>query len=732
MPTAAMPRRRSPARLAALLAACALALVPAVGTAAPKADTLLATLSSPWGMAFLPDGRLLVTQKGGSLAIVAANGQSVIATVSGLPAVAAGGQGGLLDVALDPDFAIDPWIYWTYAEPGAGAEAGLRGTAVARGRLVGNALQDVAVIYRQVPKTGGEGHYGSRLAFRADKTLFVTLGERQQGSPAQDLATTLGKVVRIHRDGTIPSDNPAIPGARPETWSYGHRNPQGAAIRPGAGDLWLNEHGPQGGDELNRVTAGGNYGWPLVSYGCNYGDPVGDACRIGGGTHAPAFVEPVSYWVPTSVAPAGLVFYTGAGFPQWQGSAFMGTLAGTALWRIALSGDAEVARERLFGSLGERIRDVEQGPDGWLYLLTDSGKLIRVSDDAPAAPLSAAPSSLDFGGQSMNTTSPALAVTLTNAGATPLSVTAVAASPGFAATHGCTTLAAGASCAASVTFTPGMQGTFAGTLTVQTTTGNAMVPLAGTGERSLVTHYYRAILRRDPDTGGKAFWTGEAARVGALGLNPNEVWFALSAAFFTSAEYLAFARDDNGFVTDLYNTFFNRAPDGPGLAFWAGQLASGLPREVALSGFMFSTEFRNFSQAIFGATAVRAEIDTVTDFYRGLLARLPDSAGFTFWLARFRAAQCLGGNAVNAEVESISSLFAGSAEYASRARSNAQFVGDLFNAFLRRGGDLAGVQFWINEIASGARTRESVRQAFVASPEFQSRVAAIIGQGCAP
>jgi len=353
---------------------------PSPPAVAPTAVTLNDLLVSPWGLAFLPDNRMLVTEKGGSMVILSTDGRNVQATVSGLPAVAASGQGGLLDVALDPDYAADPWVYWTYSEPGIGAEVGLAGTAVARGRLVGDALQDVAVIYRQVPKVGGTGHFGARLAFRSDKTLYVTFGERQLGTPAQDLATTLGKVIRINRDGTVPADNPTIVGARPEIWSYGHRNPQGAAIRPGDDALWINEHGPQGGDELNKITPAGNYGWPVVSYGCNYGDPVGDACRIGGGTHAPNYIEPVSYWVPVSIAPAGLIFYTGTGFPQWQGNVFMGALAGTALWRVELRGDAEVTRERLFADLGERIRDVEQGTDGWIYLLTDSGKLIQIRD----------------------------------------------------------------------------------------------------------------------------------------------------------------------------------------------------------------------------------------------------------------------------------------------------------------------------------------------------------------
>lgn len=347
-------------------------------TGVVQAVTLNSSLNAPWGLAFLPDGRMLVTQKGGSMVILGRDGAGIVNTITGLPPVAASGQGGLLDVALDPDFATEPWVYWTYAEPGTGDEAGLAGTAVARGRLVGDAIEDVQVIWRQVPKVSGGGHFGARLAFRGDKTLFVTLGERQLETPSQDLSTTLGKVVRIHRDGSLPADNPAIPGALPEIWSYGHRNPQGAAMRPGTDVLWLNEHGPQGGDEINRVVAGGNYGWPVVSYGCEYGDPVGDDCRIGGGTHAPQYVEPVSYWVPVSIAPAGMIFYTGSGFPQWNGHIFMGALAGEALWRVELDGDREVAREEMFEELGERIRDVEQGPDGWIYLLTDSGKLIQV------------------------------------------------------------------------------------------------------------------------------------------------------------------------------------------------------------------------------------------------------------------------------------------------------------------------------------------------------------------
>ncbi len=352
----------------------------------PKATVLGVTLSSPWGLAFLPDGRMLVTQKGGSLVIVRADGSAVDATVSGVPAVNAAGQGGLLDVALDPDFATQPWVYLTFSEDGVGGA----GTALARGRLVNDALQDVAVIWRQTPKVNSGAHFGSRIVFRSDKTLYVTAGERGQDDPAnptaqnaQNVAKTLGKVVRLNRDGSIPPGNPvfATAGALPGLWSLGHRNPQGAALKPGSDELWLTEHGPQGGDELNRVLPGRNYGWPLVSYGCPYGSPVGDACRVGGGTHAPTYEEPKTFWVPTSIAPAGLAFYTADKFPEWRGNVFAGALAGQSLWRIVLDAAGNVSEREevaVVKALGKRIRDVRQGPDGWLYLLTDDGRIVRI------------------------------------------------------------------------------------------------------------------------------------------------------------------------------------------------------------------------------------------------------------------------------------------------------------------------------------------------------------------
>ncbi len=338
----------------------------------PSLSTLRSDLASPWALARLPDGRWLLTEKAGRLWLLSSDA-TTRTELSGLPAVNASGQGGLLDVAVDPDFAAgQPFIYWSYAESGSGGA----GTAVARARLEGQALSNVAVIFRQLPKVGGSGHYGSRLVFGRDKTLFITLGDRQLETPAQDLAQHLGKVVRVNRDGSIPADNPVWgAGALPGLWSIGHRNPQGAALHPDSGELWVSEHGPQGGDELNIARALGNHGWPLVSYGCHYGAPVGDACRIGGGVHAPTFVEPLTYWGPTSIAPSNFVFYSGAMFPEWQGQILMGSLAGQALWRLTLSGNTVTGRTTVL--TGERIRDVDIAADGAIWMLSDSGKLLR-------------------------------------------------------------------------------------------------------------------------------------------------------------------------------------------------------------------------------------------------------------------------------------------------------------------------------------------------------------------
>jgi len=258
------------------------------------------------------------------------------------------------------------------------------------------------------------------------------------------------------------------------------------------------------------------------------------------------------------------------------------------------------------------------------------------------------------------------------------------------------------------------------------------VAVAGTAEKSLVTHFYQSILRRDPDASGRTFWQGEAAHLASLGADLNETWYSMALQFFATPEYLALGRDDVGFVTDLYATFFNRAPDPDGLAFWTGQIASGMPRGVVLVSFVFSPEFAGFTQSIFGAPTARAESSAVMDYYRGILGRLPDDGGYAFWTQQFRAAECQGSAAVYATADSISRSFATGAEYLQRNRTNAEYMTDMYDTFLRRVADLAGFQYWVGQLATGARTREEVRQYFVASPEFAGRVAAIVAQGCAP
>jgi len=349
-------------------------------------------LQKPWGLAFLPDGRMLVTEKNGTLKLLSANGQT-IAPIQGVPEVNPIGQGGLMDVALDPAFARNQLIYLTFSESDA-TDPSRTGTAVFRASLNVNAfkLNGATVIYRQLPKVQSSGHYGSRLVFDRQAYLFVTLGDRQSRTErvyAQDLARGNGKVVRITTDGKAAPTNPqfAAEGAQAGIWSYGHRNPQGAALHPHTGDLWVSEHGPQGGDEINRVLAGKNYGWPVISYGQEYGISV----QVGEGTDKAGMEQPATYWLTrdgspytgwmkSSIAPSGLAFYTGDKFPEYQGNLFSGALAGTALWRIVLSPDHQkvLSRERLLADLSERIRDVRQGPDGYLYLLTDSGKLLKV------------------------------------------------------------------------------------------------------------------------------------------------------------------------------------------------------------------------------------------------------------------------------------------------------------------------------------------------------------------
>jgi glucose/arabinose dehydrogenase len=334
--------------------------------------TLAEGLEHPWGLTFLPDGRYLVTERPGRLRIVAADG-SLSAPVAGVPEVFAKGQGGLLDVALDPDFATTPWVYLSFSEPGEGGG----GTSVARGRWENDALVDVEVIFRQSPKLDTGQHFGSRLVFDREKRLYVTSGDRGTQPNVQPLGLGQGKIFRIERDGSIPADNPFVgrDDAQPAIWSYGHRNVQGAALHPTTGALWQTEHGARGGDELNIPEPGKNYGWPVITLGVNYnGMPIGE-----GKTEAPGMEQPMYQWTP-SIAPSGLAFYTADRFPAWQGDLFVGALAFQRVVRLELDGDKVVREEAILTELGERIRDVRQGPDGYLYLLTDAanGKLLRV------------------------------------------------------------------------------------------------------------------------------------------------------------------------------------------------------------------------------------------------------------------------------------------------------------------------------------------------------------------
>jgi len=336
-------------------------------------------LEFPWGMAFLPDGRMLVTEKPGRLRVISPDGTKS-RPVTGLPEVYARNQGGLLDVALDPDFSTNHRIYWSYSE---GTPAGLTNTAVARGRFVDGAspsVADATTIYRQTPQIKSSAHYGGRLVFGRDGTLFITQGERgvtEGRMQAQRMDGLLGKIVRVNPDGSIPQDNPFVgrDGARPEIWSIGHRNVQAAALNPATGELWETEHGTQGGDELNVVRKGKDYGWPTIAYGIEYnGAPI-----TGGIQRKDGMEQPVYYWDPV-IAPSGMMFYSGDAFPAWKGNVFIGGLASRALVRLEMSGDKVTGEERLL--IGQaRVRDVVEGPGGAIYLLTDAadGKLLRLS-----------------------------------------------------------------------------------------------------------------------------------------------------------------------------------------------------------------------------------------------------------------------------------------------------------------------------------------------------------------
>ncbi|NHI01520.1 PQQ-dependent sugar dehydrogenase [Oceanimonas sp. MB9] len=338
-------------------------------------QTLATGLHHPWGLVELPDGRLLVSERRGRLLRLGPDGERH--SLSGLPPIAAGGQGGLLDLALHPDFERNGWLYFSFSQPGPGGAS----TAVARARLTADGLKDVEPVFVQHPKTHGRAHFGSRLAFDADGFLFITTGDRYHSRhQAQRLDNHLGKIIRLHDDGGVPADNPFVnrPGALPEIWSLGHRNVQGAAIHPGTGVLWINEHGPQGGDEVNRIRRGANYGWPVVTFGEEYGGGV-----IGEGNRKAGMEDPLWVWVP-SIAPSGMLFYTGDAFPGWRGNLFVGALAKRRLVRLALKGERVMSEHHLLQERDWRIRALAQATDGGILVLTDApdGRLLKL---VPAA-----------------------------------------------------------------------------------------------------------------------------------------------------------------------------------------------------------------------------------------------------------------------------------------------------------------------------------------------------------
>jgi glucose/arabinose dehydrogenase len=333
--------------------------------------TLARDLEQPWSIAFLPDGRILVTERPGRLRVFA-NGRLERAPLGGVPKVYARGQGGLLDVCLHPQFATNRVLYLSYSGEGPGGAA----TTVARAELGDGALRGVTTIFRALPDAGGGLHFGSRIAFDRAGLMYVTTGERYQMNRAQDLGDLAGKVVRLKDDGSVPADNPFVgrAGARPEIFTFGHRNPQGLAMHPETGRMWETEHGPRGGDELNLLKAGANYGWPRATHGIDYSGAV-----ISPNKSLPGMEDPVRVWVP-SISPCGLCFYTGDRFPGWKGSVFTGALSNDALFRIELEGERYRGEERLLVDRLPYIRDVRQGPDGLLYLVThaDAGGLFRI------------------------------------------------------------------------------------------------------------------------------------------------------------------------------------------------------------------------------------------------------------------------------------------------------------------------------------------------------------------
>jgi glucose/arabinose dehydrogenase len=340
--------------------------------------TLLTGLENPWSVAFLPDGRMLVTERAGRLRLVGQDFRLDPKPIAGLPDVVSQGQGGLFDVVLHPEYAQNGWIYWAYNAPGAGAW----GTALARGKLQGSRMSDVQVLFSMQPKSRASQHFGGRIVFDKAGMLYLTLGDRGDKERAQKLDDHAGSVIRLHDDGRVPIDNPFAKRveALPEKWTLGNRNMQGASLHPKTGELWTHEHGPQGGDEVNVMRAGLNYGWPVITYGVNYGFGT----RIGEGQTKPGMVQPLHLWVP-SIAPSGMAFVSGSKFPQWTGDLLVGALRDQMLVRLELDGEKVVREERLLRGIVGRIRDVRMGPDGLVYLLTDDaeGALLRLEPVNP-------------------------------------------------------------------------------------------------------------------------------------------------------------------------------------------------------------------------------------------------------------------------------------------------------------------------------------------------------------
>jgi glucose/arabinose dehydrogenase len=340
--------------------------------------TLLKGLEYPWSVAFLPDGRMLVTERVGRLRLVGQDLRLDPKPIAGLPDVAATGQGGLFDVVLHPEHAQNGWIYWAYNAPGAGGW----GTALARGKLQGSRMTEVQVLFSMKPKTRSSQHFGGRIVFDKAGMLYLTLGDRGDKERAQKLDDHAGSVIRLHDDGRVPIDNPFTKRveALPEKWTLGNRNMQGASLHPKTGELWTHEHGPQGGDEVNVMRSGLNYGWPVITYGVNYGFGT----RIGEGQTKPGMVQPLHLWVP-SIAPSGMAFVSGSKFPQWTGDLLVGALRDQMLVRLELDGEKVVREERLLRGIVGRIRDVRMGPDGLVYLLTDDseGALLRLEPVNP-------------------------------------------------------------------------------------------------------------------------------------------------------------------------------------------------------------------------------------------------------------------------------------------------------------------------------------------------------------